>query len=172
MYAVFHPDLQIQAWHVYIAYVLITWSCCGMVIFGNRFLPMLNNIGLFLIIAGGLVTIIVCAAMPKQHASNAFVWGMFDENNVTGWSDGIAFLAGVLNGAFTIGTPDAVTKLCEELPDPRRDMPKAILAQIGLGTLSMFFLRSNSSFLTISSCFLIRYCHHVCNKRSQRGRHQ
>ena len=114
---------------------------------------MLNNIGLFLIIVGGLVTIIVCAAMPKQHAPNAFVWSEFDENNITGWSDGVAFLAGVLNGAFTIGTPDAVTKMCEELPDPRRDMPKAVFAQIGLGTLSKFptecvdYLTSSAAFL-------------------------
>ena len=49
--------------------------------------------------------------MPQQHAPSDFVWSEFDENNVTGWSGGIAFLAGVLNGAFTIGTPDAVTHM-------------------------------------------------------------
>ena len=111
MYALYHPELVIEPWHVYVAFVLITWLCCAFVIFGNRFLPFLNNIGLFLIIVGGLVTIIVVAAMPKVHAPNDFVWGSFDENNVTGWSGGVAFLAGVLNGAFTIGTPDAVTHM-------------------------------------------------------------
>ncbi|MCJ1328887.1 hypothetical protein MMC10_005564 [Thelotrema lepadinum] len=138
MYALYHPELVIEPWHVYVAFVLITWLCCAFVIFGNRFLPFLNNIGLFLIIVGGLVTIIVVAAMPKVHAPNDFVWGSFDENNVTGWSGGVAFLAGVLNGAFTIGTPDAVTHMAEELPDPKRDMPKAVFAQVGLGTITAF----------------------------------
>ena len=111
MYAVFHPDFVVQPWHVYVAFVIITWACCAMVIFGNRLLPLLNNIGLFLVIVGGLVTVIVVAAMPKQHAPSDFVWGHFDDNNGTGWPGGVAFLAGVLNGAFTIGTPDAVTHM-------------------------------------------------------------
>ena len=134
MYAVFHPDLIIKPWHVYVAFILITWSCCALVIFGNRILPRLNQVGLFLVIVGGLVTIIVVAAMPKTHASNDFVWRSF--NNQAGWSNGVTFLTGVLNGAFTIGTPDAVTHMSEELPNPARDMPKAIAAQIILGTLS------------------------------------
>ncbi|KAK3168516.1 hypothetical protein OEA41_004964 [Lepraria neglecta] len=139
MYAVFHPDLTIQAWHIYIAFILITWFCCTVVIFGNRFLPLLNDIGLFLIIVGGLVTIIVVAAMPKVHASNSAVWGDFSQNNAAGWSDGVTFLTGVLNGAFTIGTPDAVTHMSEELPNPAKDMPKAVAAQMILGTLTSFF---------------------------------
>ena len=136
MYAVFHPDLEIQPWHIYVAFILITWFCCAIVVFGNRLLPVLNDIGLFLIIGGGLITIIVVAAMPKVHASNSAVWGNFHQNNAAGWSDGVTFLTGVLNGAFTIGTPDAVTHMSEELPNPARDMPKAVAAQMILGTLS------------------------------------
>jgi amino acid transporter len=74
--------------------------------------------------------------MPQQHASNSFVWA--DWVNNTGWSDGVAFFTGVLNGAFAIGTPDAITHMAEELPNPKRDLPRAIAAQIILGTLSMF----------------------------------
>ena len=138
MYAVFHPDLEIKPWHVYVAFILITWFCCAVVIFGNRLLPTLNDIGLFLIVVGGLITIIVVAAMPKVHAPNSAVWGDFHANNAAGWSDGVTFLTGVLNGAFTIGTPDAVTHMAEELPNPARDMPKAVAAQIILGTLSLY----------------------------------
>lgn len=136
MYAVFHPDLVIQPWHVYVAFVLITWSCTTFVIFGNRFMPQLQHVGTFLVCIGGLVTIIVVAAMPKKHASNAFVWRDFD--NQTGWSGGVAFLTGVLNGAFTIGTPDAITHMAEELPHPRRDLPKGVFIQVGLGLLVAF----------------------------------
>lgn len=135
MYAIFHPDLAIEAWHVFVAFIIITWSCCAFVIFGNRFLPFLNKCGLFLIIVGGLVTIIVVAAMPKTHASTSFVWTEW--NNQAGWPNGVTFLTGVLNGAFTVGTPDAVTHMSEELPNPRRDMPKAIAAQLLLGMISM-----------------------------------
>ena len=136
MYAVFHPNFVIQPWHSYIAFVIITWLCTAFVIFCNRLIPYLQHAGLFLIIFGGLITVIVVAAMPAQHASNAAVWKDF--SNMTGWSNGIAFLTGVLNGAFTIGTPDAVTHMAEELPNPQVDLPKAVFAQVGLGFLTAF----------------------------------
>lgn len=136
MYAVFHPDYVVEAWHTYIAFLLILWLCTAFVIFFNRFIPYLQHAGLFLIIVGGSITVIVVAAMPAHHATNAFVWRDFE--NSTGWSGGVAFLTGVLNGAFTIGTPDAVTHLAEELPNPKVDLPKAIFAQVGLGFLTAF----------------------------------
>ncbi|KAK5175376.1 uncharacterized protein LTR77_000515 [Saxophila tyrrhenica] len=136
MYAVFHPGFAIEPWHQYVAFVLVTWLCTAFVIFCNRLIPHLQHAGLFLIVVGGLVTIIVVAAMPEQHATNAFVWKDFE--NQTGWSNGVAFLTGVLNGAFTIGTPDAVTHLAEELPRPSVDLPKAVFAQVGLGFITAF----------------------------------
>ncbi|KAL1305066.1 hypothetical protein AAFC00_002004 [Neodothiora populina] len=136
MYAVFHDDFVVEAWHTYVAFVCVTWLSCAICIFGNRFIPYLQHIGLFLLLAGGLITIIVVAAMPEKHASNAFVWT--DWNNTSGWGDGVAFLTGVLNGAFTIGTPDAITHMAEELPNPKTDMPKAVGAQILLGTITAF----------------------------------
>ncbi|KAJ7798090.1 choline transport protein [Mycena olivaceomarginata] len=101
MYVVFHPDVLVQPWHIFVVFVLINWICC-------------LTIGLFMIIVGGLVTIIVLA-MGR------------------GGLGGVAFLTGMLNGAFAIGTPDSVTHMAEELPHPRTDLPKAIAAQILLG---------------------------------------
>lgn len=135
MYAVYHPDYVQQPWNTYVTYILIMSLSAFMVIFANRLLPYTQDLGMFFVIVGGVVTIIVLAAMPKTHASSHFVWASFTENNLTGWTGGVAFLTGVLNGAFTIGTPDAITHMAEELPHPRRDLPKAIGLQIGLGFL-------------------------------------
>lgn len=101
MYANYHPDYVVEPWHSYIAFIFITWLCTAFVIFCNRFISHLQYVGMALIIVGGLVTIIVVAAMPTQHATNRFVWTDFQ--NTTGWSNGVCFLAGVLNGAFAIG---------------------------------------------------------------------
>jgi choline transport protein len=54
----------------------------------------------------------VCAIIPlttrKGYASSKFVWREW--NNQTGYSsDGFVFCAGMLNGAFAIGTPDGAT---------------------------------------------------------------
>jgi len=112
MYGLFHPDYVYARWHVYITYLLVTWSCCAIVLFANRALPMVNQLGLFFILAGVFVTIVVCAVMPTKtgvgHASNSFVWK--DYVNSTGYgSDGFVFLMGMLNGAYAVGTPDCVS---------------------------------------------------------------
>lgn len=139
LYLVYHQDTYVAtAWHVYVAYLLITCFCVFIVIFLNRIIPHTQTAGMFFVIVGGIVTIIVIAAMPARHASNYSVWGSFDENNTTGWPAGVAFLCGVLNGAFTIGTPDSITHLAEELAHPKKDLPKAIGLQLGLGFLYAF----------------------------------
>lgn len=76
--------------------------------FANRALPAINNLGLFFIIAGVVISILVCAIMPNTtgtgYASNEFVWEAW--NNQTGWtSDGLVFCMGMLNGAFAVGVP-------------------------------------------------------------------
>ena len=64
IYAIVHPALETQAWHVFITYIIVTWICCLIVLFANASLPKLSQIGMFLILAGVLVTIIVYAVMP------------------------------------------------------------------------------------------------------------
>lgn len=138
IWSLHHPEYVSQAWHVFVVYIMITWSTCAICIFGNRFLPMLQKLCLFLVVAGFVITVVVLAAMPKVHATNDFVWKDFE--NDTGYqSNGVAFLTGVLNGAFVIGTPDSITHMAEELPNPRVQLPIGIAAQIILGTFTSFF---------------------------------
>ena len=115
MYAAFHPAFVTQRWHVFVAYMIVNWLSCFCVLFANWILPLLEQGGAFLIIAGVLITIIVCASMPSVHATNAFVWSEW--SNATGYSsNGLVFLLGMLNGAYSVGTPDIVTHLAEEIP--------------------------------------------------------
>ncbi|MCJ1230173.1 hypothetical protein MMC12_006845 [Toensbergia leucococca] len=66
------------------------------------------------------------------YATNSFVWR--DLENSTGYSsDGFVFALGMLNGAFTVGTPDVVSHLAEEITGPSINIPKAILAQFVVG---------------------------------------
>ncbi|KAK1996431.1 choline transporter [Colletotrichum falcatum] len=139
MYAVWNwVDYVSQPFHIYIGYLIILWASAAFVIFANKYAPYTQHAGTFFVLIGGGIVIIMLAAVPKSRASNHFVWASFDENNATGWPGGIAFLLGVLNGAFTIGTPDSVTHMAEELPHPKADLPKAILLQIFLGFVYAF----------------------------------
>lgn len=119
MYGTFHLGFVVQKWHVFVSYLVCTWTSCATVLFANKALPTIANLGMFFVIADVVITIIICSAMPHvngtPYASNAFVWK--DWENDTGYSsDGFAFLAGMLNGAYALGTPDCVSHLAEELP--------------------------------------------------------
>lgn len=90
-----------------------------MVLYANRALPRLELVGGFFVAAGVIVTIMVCVIMPKvkgrPYASSEFVW--LEWQNGTGCdSNGFVFCLGMLNGAFTIGTPDIITSHAEEIP--------------------------------------------------------
>jgi hypothetical protein len=108
MYGLFHDGYAFERWQVFIVYLIITWLACFVVMFANRALPKLTSIGLFFILMGVFITIMVCAIMPsrtgKGYASNDFVWKEWQ--NQAGWSsDGLVFCLGMLNGAFAVGTP-------------------------------------------------------------------
>ena len=69
-------------------------------------------------VTGVFISIIVCAVMPKANgAPYASTYSVWEEwQNSTGYSSGFVFLLGMLNGAFSVGTPDLVTHLAEEVP--------------------------------------------------------
>ena len=118
-YSLYHPDLEIKRWQVFIVYEIITVCCCCIVLFCNRVLAGISRVGCFFMLGGIFVTVIACAIMPsyngKGHATNHFVWA--DWFNGTGYSNnGLVFLTGMLNGAFAVGTPDCLTHLAEEIP--------------------------------------------------------
>lgn len=161
MYGLFHPDFEPKSWHTFVCYVILTWLCCLVVMFLNRQLSMIQQLSLILVCGGVSATVMVCGIMPKvngrPYASGDFVWK--DWNNQTGWSNnGFVFVAGMLNGAFvgvppypllcvdgtitdryqSIGFPNIVTHLAEEMPNPNINLPKAICYQIILGFLTGF----------------------------------
>lgn len=79
------------------AFQLLNWVGCAVVVFGNKWLPLLNYVGSFMVAGGVFVTIVVVAVMPKKHADSHFVWATFF--NGTGWSNnGLVFIMGMLNG--------------------------------------------------------------------------
>ncbi|KAF2091304.1 amino acid transporter [Saccharata proteae CBS 121410] len=141
MWGLMHPSFVPQQWHTFVVYIIVTLSCCSVVLFWNSGLPRLNEFGLFFTLAGVFVTILVCAIMPSTtgegYASDDFVWK--DWQNQTGYtSDGFVFLAGMLNAAFAVGTPDCIAHLAEEIPQPRINVPKAIAAQMVVGFITAF----------------------------------
>lgn len=69
-------------------------------------------------------------------APSAFVWK--DWTAEIGYPNGFVFVAGMLNGAYSVGTPDVTSHLAEEIPYPQRNVPIAIAAQMSIGFVTGF----------------------------------
>ena len=116
MWAIFHPAYLVQRWHVFIIYEIFTVLCFSVTIFCNRALPMIQLIGGWLTVGGCVVTVVVCLVMARgRYATDEAVW--VEWTNGVGWSsNGFVFCLGMLNGAFSVGVPDLVAHMAEEVP--------------------------------------------------------
>lgn len=70
------------------------------------------------------------------HATSAFVWTQWTSS--LGYPDGFVFVAGMLNGAYSIGALDVITHLSEEIPNPARNVPLGLALQMGIGFVTGF----------------------------------
>ena len=109
---------EYHRWQVFVVFQFCAWLFAAIVLFFNRAIPMIEQIGSFFIIGGFLITVIVSAVMPhvqnRPYATSHQVWNEF--TNLTGYSSsGFAFLLGMLNGAFAVGVPDLTSHLAEEM---------------------------------------------------------
>jgi choline transport protein len=112
------PGYIYQRWQVFLVFVVCAWLFAAVVLFLNKAIPRLEQVGSFFIIGGFFVTILVAAIMPHVHntpyATSRQVWNSF--TNLTGYnSSAFAFLLGMLNGAFSVGVPDLTSHIAEEM---------------------------------------------------------
>jgi amino acid transporter len=76
-----------------------------------------------------IISILLLSTSDKTSAR--FVFTEF--RNETGWSDGMSWILGLLQSALSLIGYDAVLHMTEEMPNPSRDAPLAIVYAIGVG---------------------------------------
>jgi len=134
------PDYELERWNVFLLLELINLATLLMVVFGNKFLPLVNKASMWWFLASFLICSITVLAMAPSHRSAEEVFRNF--TNSTGWSTaGMAFISGLINPAFAIAVLDSTTHISEEVPQPEKNVPKAIMYTLifALGT-GWFFL--------------------------------
>ncbi|QIX01415.1 hypothetical protein AMS68_006932 [Peltaster fructicola] len=141
LWSIWHPEFEPERWQLFIVYLGIVFVVSSMILFGQPILARASTFFgatcMILLIVSFLTIVVMISNNGSGYASNYSVWQDFQ--NLTGWdSPGLVFLMGVLNGAFTIGTPDGACHMCEEVPRPRTNIPWGIFAQWSTGFLSTF----------------------------------
>ncbi|KAK4065889.1 uncharacterized protein Triagg1_8441 [Trichoderma aggressivum f. europaeum] len=91
--------------------------------------------GLYWSIFGVVIISIVLLSMSDKTSAE-FVFTNF--NNETGWPDGMAWILGLLQSALSLIAFDVVLHMTEEMPNPSRDAPRAMLYSIVIGGVTGF----------------------------------
>lgn len=103
-------------------------------LFGNKILGQYNNGALYWSVAACAVisiVILACTGANDEFTSAEFVFTSFA--NETGYSDGVAWILGLLQSALSLIGYDVVLHMTEEMPQPRIDAPIAMMLAIVVG---------------------------------------
>lgn len=111
----------------------------------GKMLPKIAKLTLFISVVSFLTIIIKVPRVANPHQSVKFVFGTFINN--TGWKQpGIAFIVGLINPNWAFSCLDCATHLAEEVENPERVIPIAIMGTVAIGfatswcySVAMFF---------------------------------
>ncbi|KAF1949187.1 choline transport protein-like protein [Byssothecium circinans] len=136
-YQLSHPDFTIKTWHVFVAYQMANIFCFFFNCFGKA-LPTVAKITLWTSLLSFLVIMITVPAVAPTHQHAKFVFATFINN--TGWAQGgIAFIVGLVNTNWSFACLDCATHLAEEVHQPERTIPIAIMGTVLIGFVTSWF---------------------------------
>ncbi|KAK9852657.1 hypothetical protein MYU51_007771 [Penicillium brevicompactum] len=141
--ALYHDDLVVKPWMTFVAYQILNIVTSGIVMFGNRFIPIINKFSLIYLQLAWFITMVVVAASAPVHNDSKFVFRTWINN--TGWENNvICFITGLVNPLYSLGGLDGISHITEEMPNPGRNAP------LGLAiTLSIAFVTGLSYLLSL-----------------------
>lgn len=124
-----NPDSYIPTrWQGMLFYWLVLAYSLMVNIWGSKVLPHTNLASGVLHIAGFLAIVVTLGVLaPKHDAHYVFV----EVQNSSGWSsDGVAWLVGLISSVYPFLGYDAAAHMAEELPNPGRNVPLAMVGSV------------------------------------------
>lgn len=137
-----------QNWLSFVVYLGLTLMVTVVNVVSCRkdpVLPWMNNVmgigfaALFIVFSLAFL-ISVATNTHLSFRTPTFVFGTW--TNLTGWNDAVTWFLGLLQSAYGLTAFDSVIHMAEEIPDPRRNVPKAMYLAIlsGAGTSFVFMI--------------------------------
>lgn len=124
-----------ESWHVYLVHICL---CIIAFLIASRFPAAIGSIGvsvLWISIIGFVASLATLLAVQEVKEPSEFVFTEF--TNVSGWTDGWAAMIGLASCLWAYCGIDAPSHLSEEVDNPSRNIPIAILTTIILGIITV-----------------------------------
>ncbi|EMD88348.1 hypothetical protein COCC4DRAFT_149949 [Bipolaris maydis ATCC 48331] len=132
-----YPSFTPKPWQNSCIYWGITLIALAFNLWGNRILPHIQNAILTFHVGFFFIIFVALLALKPEANSAEFVFTEF--RNSTGWSsDGVAWFLGMLTSCYVMIGYDSATHMSEEIPNPARNIPKAMLLSIAINGIMGF----------------------------------
>ncbi|GLA25508.1 hypothetical protein AnigIFM63326_002248 [Aspergillus niger] len=106
--ALYRPNLVVQPWMTFVAYQGFNIITSGIVMFGNKWMPVINKFSLCYLQLAWFVILVTVAATAPKHNDAEFVFRTWI--NETGWKNNvICFITGLVNPLYCLGGLDGIT---------------------------------------------------------------
>ncbi|KAH6975734.1 amino acid/polyamine transporter I [Ilyonectria destructans] len=122
-----------EPWSTYLFGLAVLTFATAVNIWGNRILGGWTNLALWWSLLCAVIVSIVLLSMSEKTDAQ-FVFTSFD--NQTGWSDGMAWMLGLLQPALSLIGFDATLHMTEDMLSPAQDAPLAMLYAIVIGGIT------------------------------------
>ncbi|KAK4861972.1 hypothetical protein LT330_003110 [Penicillium expansum] len=133
--AFFNEGYTPQNWHYFLLFQAINIVFLFYNLFLLRKTSRIHDIAFCLTLLTFIISVVTCLVRADKQSSR-FVWTEFDNN--TGWPNGIAFLTGLVTPCFMFGGLDATLHLAEEVENPQRNIPRALISTVSIGFITGF----------------------------------
>ncbi|KAF2157317.1 amino acid transporter [Myriangium duriaei CBS 260.36] len=129
-----NPIFAATTYQTFLVFVGLTIFCNLVCALANRWLPILDTFAIFWTFAGVLALIITILVLAKGGRRDAkFVFTDFTPQS--GWPSGWSWMVGLLHAAYATSSTGMIINMAEEVKDPARQIPVAMLGTIILNTI-------------------------------------
>ncbi|KAG8902031.1 hypothetical protein FRC00_002733 [Tulasnella sp. 408] len=158
--SLWNEDFVATAWQTVLCFWAVMLVCTVINIWGNKWLDkvgkeregqniklmlsshfhppeQLNTICIYWTAASVLIILVTVLAKSPSSAkrSGKFVFSEYDAS-ASGWPTGWAFFVGLLQAAYTLTGYGMVAAMCEEVQNPDREVPKAMVLSVAAAAVT------------------------------------
>ncbi|BFZ63679.1 hypothetical protein YB2330_004811 [Saitoella coloradoensis] len=129
-----------KAWQIVLMYWAVLLVALAVNIWGAKYLDQLNTACVYWTGASVIILLVTLLVMAPSRRSASFVFGHYDPSP-SGWAPGWAFFVGLLQAAYTLTGYGMVAAMCEEVQNPEREVPRAmVMSVVAAGVTGLFYL--------------------------------
>ncbi|KAL7005736.1 hypothetical protein EMMF5_004651 [Cystobasidiomycetes sp. EMM_F5] len=123
-------------WQTVLMFWAVTIFCALVNVFGVRYLDLINKACIYWTGASIIMILATLSATAKGgRNSGAYVFSHYDASS-SGWPDGWSFFIGLLQPAYVLTGYGMVASMCEEVQNPEREVPKAMVLSVAAAGLT------------------------------------